>query len=58
MNKYQCPECLVSMSTGLALTAPPTHKCPARKDKVRVLDEVSSIKPIPEGWRWVAVSAE
>lgn len=53
-KKYQCSDCLRSMTTDIQLKYLPTHTCPAHKDKVRELEEVSSIKPIPEGWRWAS----
>lgn len=58
MQYYQCPECLMSLSTGIKLTALPSHKCPAKKDRLINMPQVETVVPIPEGWRWVPSPAE
>lgn len=39
-EKYECRECGQSIVVGVALTQPPTHKCPRHVNKVRPMDLV------------------
>lgn len=39
-EKYWCPECRVSVTVGVALSQPPTHKCARHVNKTRPMEHI------------------